>query len=230
MIRKITELFKDIINRLSDEQWKRLRLLSNRFRQHWNARNEWWNTKFYNNNPPNNGALQQIPLKGEPEIPYQRKLFYPKEARFALYKVPVAYFSNDFSIMCCETIKKLRENYSCSWKEYLNPYLNGILNPDQESFGYPLNFKLSDAANILDLRIESEALRQLEEDANENISALIYSDDYKYSRIIADVSHKKGFDGIVYSSVREPGDINLCGYNLVVFDESKITNWTADDI
>jgi len=227
---KISELFKDIINGISGEQWKRLRLLSEKHRQHWNARNEWWNTKFYINNPPNNGALQQTPLKGEPEIPYQRKLFYPKEARFALYKVPVAYFSNDVSIMCCETITKLRDSYSCSWKEYLEPYLNGILNPDPESFGYPLNFKLSDVASILDLRKESEVLRLFEEVAHEHISALIYSDDYKYSRIIADVSHKKGFDGIVYSSVREPRDISLCGYNLVGFDESKITNWTADDI
>jgi hypothetical protein len=228
---KILELFKDIIDGISGEQWKRLRLLSEKSRQQWNDRNEWWNTKFYKNNPPNIGDQQQIPLNGEPEIPYQRKLFYTKEARFALYKVPVAYFSNDFSIMCCETIKKLRENYSCFWKEYLEPYLNGILNPDDsESFGYPLNFKLSNDANILDLRKGSEALRLFEEVANENISALIYSDDYKYSRISADVSHKKGFDGIVYSSVREPRDINLCGYNLVVFDESKIANWTADDI
>lgn len=223
MIKKISELFEGIISGISGEQWAYLRILSEKSRQHWSDRNEWWNTKFYRNNPPNNGDLQQIPLTGEPdEIPYRRKIFYPKKARFALYEVPVAYFSNDFSIMCCETIKKLRENYSCSWKEYLEPYLNGILNPAPDSFGYPLNFKLSNDANILDLRKGSEALRLCEEAVNENITALIYSNDYKYSRIIADVSHKKGFDGIAYSSVREPRDINLCGYNLVVFNKNKI--------
>ncbi len=220
------ELFKDIINGISGEQWKRLRLLSEKSSRYWHDR-EWWNTKFYKNNPPNHGDVQQNPFKGEPEIPYQRKIFYPSEARFGPRNLPVAYFSNDFSIMCCETIKILREKYSCSWKEYLEPYLNGILNPDPESYGYPLNFKLLDDSTILDMRKGSEALRLFEEFTNENISALIYADDYEYSRKLADVSHKKEFNGIIYSSVREPKDINLCGYNLVVFDESKIMSWTA---
>lgn len=227
---KISELFKDIINGISGEQWKCLILLSENSRKYWNARNEWWNTKFYKNNLPNNGDISQITLNGEPEIPYLRKIFYPSEARFSLHNLPVAYFSNDFSIMCCETIKILKENYSCYWKEYLEPYLYGILDPDPESYGYPLNFKLLDNALILDLRKGSETLRLFEELTNENISALIYADDYECSRKLAVISHKKEFNGIIYNSVREPKDINLCGYNLVVFDKSKITKWTADDI
>lgn len=227
--------FQQKLKSIPKEIWERFRIKSECSRNSWNGRNEWWNTKFYKNNPPNNGELKQIPLKvkEKPEIPYNRKLFHLSDGRFSLKKHPVAYFSSDYAIMCCETIKELRNNFKSSWKEYLEPYLDGISNPDLNAYGYPLTFILLEGTSILDLRRDSETLKLFETKAGINIRKMIYSvndNNYVYSKELSEQVFNNQFDGIIYSSVREPNDINLCGNNLIMFNENKIDAWSVEKV
>jgi hypothetical protein len=94
--------------------WDKLKNESLINKKTWNSKNEWWNTKFYKNNPPNDGSKTQITLYDKPEIPWERNPFDIKNCRFSLKEKPTAYFSSDFTIMCCETIELFRRNYSSS--------------------------------------------------------------------------------------------------------------------
>lgn len=223
--------FQKNINIISNETWEEIKKESLVSAKHWNAMNEWWNTKFYKNNPPNDGTSIQTPLKGKPEIPETRKIFYQSEYRFSLKNQSVGYFSNEFAMMCCETIRNFRDSSNNLWKEQLKPYLDGNTNPTPDAHGYPLNFMLRSNVTILDLRKNSKSLSLFDRSPKFNIKEIIYyrdDENYKFTWEISEIALKKKFDGIVYDSVRKPNDINLLGYNLVMFAEEKITEWSAD--
>jgi hypothetical protein len=223
---------ENYLNSLSERQWQLIKDPSSSTRRHWNSRNEWWNTKFYKNNPPNDGNVKQIPINGGfPEIPYLRNLFSVKlvPLRFSLVNKPVAYFSSDYALMSCETIDTLRNNYKDSWQIYLEPYLNGVINPKPDAYGYPLNFKLIKDATILDLRMNSQSLGIMEKQSKIDIKNLILSPDkeiYKQTQLLAQKALEVKFDGIAYDSVREPSNINIVGNNLVIFKNDKIKRIT----
>lgn len=223
--------FNQHLNSFSDKQWLLIKDASRQTKRYWNSRDEWLNTKFYKNNPPNHGDVEQTPINGDdPEIPYSRIIFKVKPFRFSLIDKPVAYFSSDYALMSCETIKVLRQSYECSWKVYLEPYLDGVANPTPNAYGYPLNFKLIDNAIILDLTRNSPSIRMMEKYSKINIEYIITSQDnkiYKLTQLISEKAFENGFDGIAYDSVREPSDLNILGNNLVLFKESKITKWSA---
>ena len=56
---------------------------------------------------------------------------------------PVAYFSSDFGVNCCETIEQCSSNEALSWEE-LSRYLGGKGNPTPGWCGYPLSYHLVD--------------------------------------------------------------------------------------
>src|SRR5438128_2627294 len=105
---------------------------------------EWWQNKYYRDNPPNDGFKIQFHKKGCPEVPYEREIFYPSpHSRFSLgLDGPVAYFSSDFGVNCCETIEQFSSDETLSWNE-LSQYLRGKGNPTPGWYGYPLNYHLT---------------------------------------------------------------------------------------
>lgn len=187
-------------------------------------RNDWWNIKFYKNNPPNDGSKMQIPLRGVPEIPWERDPFGIKDCRFSLISKPVAYFSNEFVISCCETITQFRDRYNDTWEELLKPYLEGVTNPDPDSYGYPLNYALYECIDILDLRLNSNVLNFLS-NYYPKIKQYIISSDikvYQYTQDLSEELYEFGFNGILYNSVRMPFDSPFFGCNLVLFNRNLI--------
>ena len=187
-------------------------------------RNDWWNIKFYKNNPPNDGSKTQITLFGEPEIPWERDPFGPKKCRFSLKNKHVAYFSNEFAISCCETIGQFRNRYNDSWEEFLRPYLEGITNLDPSSYGYPLNYALYKCINILDLRLNSTVTNCLSNYFPEIKKNIVSPDTtvYQYTQELSELFYEKGFSGILYNPARMPSDSPFSGCNLVLFNKDLI--------
>jgi len=243
--------FKGMNSLNKKEAWDLIRTIPEKTKRKWNLKKSWLNTKFYKYNPPNNGLEKQCSLKNEIEIPYFRNIFAIKDCRLSLKTEPVAYFSNEFSIICCETIPKLRKNISCSWEEDLKPYLDGNSNLELDcyGYGYPLSFMITDDSSILDLRIKSPALEILKQYCNdiakiiycinkqeykhtqliaeiafsEGFDGIVNKQEYEHTQLIAEIAFNEGFDGIVYDSVRGPRDIKLNGHNLVMFNKDKVT-------
>ncbi len=192
---------------------------------------EWWHNKYYRDNPPNDGLKIQIPRLGNPEVPYRRHIFYPSaHSRFSLgADNSVAYFSNDFAVNCCETIEQFSSNKGLSWLE-LSRYLGGEGNPTPGWYGYPLNYHLLDDALILDLSrkggpLLSNIANKLGQKAVQFLYQLFVSRSLHRkisTQIVAIEARKKGFDGIVYESVRAPVDVVWPSRNLVMLNPNKI--------
>jgi len=187
-------------------------------------KNEWWNTKYYHNNPPNDGRKEQRTLSGKSEIPYERKIFYKHNGRFSLKDRPVAYLTNEFAINCCETIAKFKCRHNDFWEEYLKPYLDGITNPDINFYGYPSKYELRNYIGLLDLRKESNIINLLLPSFPELKHKITSTDinDYPYTQNISELLIKQGFSGILYNSVRMPDDCPFFGCNLIVFKREII--------
>jgi RES domain len=194
---------------------------------------EWWHNKYYRHNPPNDGFVVQVPRIGKPEVPYKRAIFYPSpHSRFSLgSKLPVAYFSSDFVINCCETIDQFSSDNNLSWNE-LSRYLAGGMNPTPGWYGFPLSHHLSDDCLVLDLskntaafftRIQKNLGHQRAKAVWRVIRSRVPSDKRK-TQLVAKEAHKHGYHGIVYASVRAPVDVAMPEWNLVIFDPSKIRN------
>jgi hypothetical protein len=225
-------IFQQIENgleRMSSSDWDNLREIATGYRM-WHRR-EWWHNKYYRDNPPNDGNVLQTPQKGEPEIPFYRKLFYPSpNSRFSLGdKLPVAYFSNDFVINCCETIEEFRENSRLSFKEELSKYFNGKGNPTPGWCGYPLNFHLVSDSLILDVSYNANQfmtfLCHAVDAKSDEIWQCLQSRDpenKKKTQLISIKAEQMGFDGILYPSVRVPVDVSMPEMNLVVFKPDKV--------
>jgi hypothetical protein len=197
----------------------------------WDLRDEWWHNKYYKRNPPNDGFSEQISERGDKETPYRRNLFYPSpHGRFSLGEKPVAYFSSNFGINCCETIEQFRSNEELSW-EGLEPYFKGNQDPSPDLMGYPISVKISEQAIIVDLAKPSDPLFNAIAEvgtwssSQEFFDSVILSRNkqaYRDTQLLAIEAHRHGFDGMVYKSVRAPKDICLPDWNLVMFDESLV--------
>ncbi len=179
-------------------------------------RNDWWNLSIYKNNPPNDPTKKQIPLRGKPGIPWEKDPFSIKDCRFSLKNKPVAYFSNEFAIASCETIKQFRDKYNDSWEEFLKPYLEGITNPHPDSYCYSLNYALYEYIDILDLRLGSNALSNYFPEIKQHITSPDIKV-YQYTQDLSEKLYEHGFNGILYNSVRMPSDSAFSGCNLVLF-------------
>lgn len=173
--------------------------------------------------------MMQQPRKGDPEVPYQRQLFYPSpNSRFSLgMEAGVAFFSNDFAVNCCETIEQFSENEDFRLEDLIR-YGDG--NPTPGWYGYPLNFHLHPNAVVLDLSSIHSVFFQIafgpsDSDARERFWDTIKTRDRDaklYTQLIALAAVREGFDGIVYTSVRAPIDVVMPESNLVVFSKEKI--------
>jgi hypothetical protein len=98
----------------------------------------WINNKYYKRSlDDESGCIEQVTRDGQREIPYKRELFRIGSARFAIPDHPIAYFSNDFAINCCETIDEFRGDENLSWDK-LATYFNGVTNPTARWKGYPM--------------------------------------------------------------------------------------------
>lgn len=212
------------LERITSDNWSFLRSVSSRDRR-W-LQVEWWHNKYYRENPPNDGFAVQRTRRGEPEVPYERKLLYPSESsRFSLASEgPVAYFSNDFAVNCCETIEQFADDQSLSFQE-LSRYLRGHGNPTPGWYGYPLNFHLVPSAQILDLSVPGAPFfRIVAGCAEPAIATAVFNtitsrdpEDKRATQHISIEARRFGFDGLIYRSVRAPVDIVLPDRNLVVF-------------
>jgi len=189
----------------------------------------WWNNKYYKRNPQNDGSVEQIDEKGRREIPYDRKLFWPSTGRFSLDSEPVAYFSNDFALNCCEAIEQYREK-ELSWEE-LNIYLNGYYDPTPELYGYPISIRLTPTASIFDLNNESfsffDALAKVAHYPSKEAvlkNGILSKDQraYPLTQGISMAVRDRGFDGLSYKSVRAPIGISLPSRNLVIFNPAIV--------
>jgi hypothetical protein len=191
----------------------------------------WWQNKYYLNNPPNHGFETQVPAKGSPEVPYNREIFYPSpRSRFSLGPdLPVAYFSNDFVVNCCESIPEFSSNEALS-NEELALYFEGKVNPTPAWFGYPLKYHLVDDSLILDLSQRGAPLlmRIQEKFGQEGVEILCrmfqsrLEEEKRSTQLVAIEARQRGFDGIVYPSVRAPIDVMMPDRNLVMFNRQKV--------
>lgn len=218
----------DILSAFVEEDWFYI-LESSRRSTKWHQY-EWWHNRYYKENPPNDGFSPQINRFGNYEIPYKRQFFYPSpQSRFSLGPDPVAYFSSDFSINCCETIEQFYNNSNLTWEE-LKAYFRGEGNPTPGWVGYPINIHISADTLLLDLSngtapflttIAGKGGR----DSFEKIIKLFrcrHDKDKLATQVISTEAHKRGFDAIIYPSVRAPKDVVLPDWNLVMFNPDKI--------
>lgn len=185
---------------------------------------EWWHNKYYKRQTreeDNDGSKPQVGKRGETEIPHERKIFYPSNTRFGLGDIPVAYFSNDFAVNCCETIEQFRDDPNLSFEE-LSTYLKGEHDPTPDLYGYALAFRIDDTAILLD--ILGDEIPQ----PNDPLSIVNYRSDEAYaaSQILAQRASQEGVDGIVYRSARVPDrfgpGVVLPSANLVMFREDLV--------
>ncbi len=234
----------DVLNAIPDSFWEALKddaLKENSERKIYEI--EWWNNKHYLPNPPNDGYNDQIicinyaaSTGRKVESPYKRKLFYPCDGRFSLADVnPVAYFCRDFHTVLCETVPELRYNPKlkfCDIQDYLKD------NEIRNERGFPLTYKISDDACILDIENRQRDClfdeivkrgRELWKDKQTFIDSIILNKEknkkesvYMATQALAKMVHSKGFDGLVYQSVRRPIDRNTDPYNLVMFENEEL--------
>lgn len=199
---------------------------------------EWLHNKYYRDNPPNDGQGFQQPWNWSdpkspfpPEIPYRRRLFYPsRHSRFSLGEDgPVAYFSNDFGMNCCETIEQFHDNAAVRFED-LARYLQGQGNPIPGVYGYPMSFHLAADTVVLDLSTPSTLFFRLLDGLTASVSSRavwgVVTSREPHAKLatqhISLQARESGFDGIVYTSVRAPVDVNMPDQNLVVFSPERV--------
>jgi hypothetical protein len=219
---------QEIISGLTPDAWARLRCLSPE-QNGWVHRYEWHHNKYYREDPLSDGFQLRQGRRGEIEIPYQRKLFYPSpQSRFALGDLPVAYFSCDFATNCCETIEQFSQEVDLSWST-ISAYLQGNDNPTPGWKGYPISIHVKDEALILDAsNLNNPFFPELAAlvDGTPSLVMNIFSgrdpSDRLHTQSVSLAAYRNGFDGIVYTSVRAPADVVLPDVNLVMFREHLI--------
>ena len=192
---------------------------------------QWWQNKYYRDNPPNDGFKIQVPEKGSPEVPYERQIFYPSpHSRLSLgLHHPVAYFSNDVVISFCETIDKFSSNEALSGDE-LSRYLGGEGNPTPGWRGYQSKYHLADDSLILDLsRRHAPLLTRVGEKFGQDGVEVLWKTlrsrmdvEREKTQLVAIEARWRGYDGIVYASVRGPIDVVMPDRNLVMFNRDKV--------
>ncbi len=223
---------RDSLLKIPHRQWEEMdrnsELVSSRL-----INRTWWNNKYYSRNYENEdgseGCVEHIDEEGHREVPYERELFWPTDGRFGLGDKPVAYFSNDFGVNCCETIEQYRRR-EMAWED-LKVYLSGRIDPTPGLIGYPICVKLSPKIKIFDLTDVSlpffESLASLSGWSSREsfLEEVIHSRDksvYPLTQEISMAIYRRGFDGIAYTSVRAPFDVNMPSRNIVVFSRNVV--------
>ena len=216
----------EIIQEVPDQLWEKIRKSSAKSLSKL-AGFEWWNNKYYQQNPPNDGFQEQTDSCGRREIPYERELFHPSPlGRFSLSdSKPVAYFSSDFGTNCCETIEELRENENLSGADLLG-YLQGQSKLLDGLYGYPISVHIAEDTPVLDMRRPSPEFLSFivqhgpwisEDDFVEQVLRSWDSRMRRKTQAIAKAAVKQGFAGVLYASVRLPKNLITPDWNLVVF-------------
>lgn len=187
----------------------------------------WHHNKRYRDKPPNDPFAVQTPARGDPEVPAQRRLFYPSpQSRFSLGEKPVAYFSCDFAVNCTEIVKPFYSDAELCWDK-LKGYLRGLGSPERGWFYYPIHVEIAADALLLDVSsLGAPLIRALMNHGKPEdygyLSELLTTRDETDKLLTQEISvaaAKQGFDGLVYRSVRGPIDIMIPDWNLVVFSE-----------
>jgi hypothetical protein len=148
---EVMEGLVEIVREVPGQLWETVRISSAKSTSRL-AGFEWWNNKYYRENPPNDGFQEQTDPYGRHEIPYKRELFHPSPlGRFSLGdSEAVAYFSSDFGTNCCETIPELRQNQTLSSINLL-AYLRGQSKLLDGLYGYPISVRIAAGSPILDM-------------------------------------------------------------------------------
>lgn len=206
----------EIMQEVPEQLWEKLRKSSARSTSKPRGF-EWWNNKYYRENPPNDGFQQQTDSHGRREIPYEREFFHPSPlGRFSLGdSEPVAYFSSDFGTNCCETIAELRENKGLSGADLLR-YLQGHSKLLDGLYGYPISLRIAKGTPILDMHRPSRELLSFivkrgswvsEADFVEQVLRSWDHSMRRKTQAIARAAAEHGFAGLLYASVRLPKDL-----------------------
>jgi hypothetical protein len=216
----------EIVQQVPEKLWETVRTSSTKSITRL-AGFEWWNNKYYRENPPNDGFQEQTDPRGRREIPYERELFHPSPlGRFSLGdSEAVAYFSSDFGTNCCETIPELRENQGLSGGDLL-AYLQGQSKLLDGLYGYPISVRIADGSPILDMHRPSREFLSFivqrgpwvsEADFVEQVLRSWDPGMRRQTQAIAKTAVDHGFSGLLYASVRLPKDLLTPEWNLVVF-------------
>lgn len=234
------ENLENKLSQLTASFWRSFQAHSLRFASRALQR-AWWHNKLYEFNPPNDGDSEQVVLgTNYREVPYQRELFYPSpKGRFSLGAAPVAYFSQDVGVNCCEVIEQFRSKEALHFEE-LRAYLQGDVSVGDDWFGYPTSIRVKRAALIADLSsVNNPLLNEIHAGRDPGSVHQFYEETViawnpcakLRTQAIARAIAQAGFDGILYRSVRAPSGVALPSRNLVLFsNEYVIQNpWDPDN-
>ena len=221
------DIVRGAIRRIPGEFWEEARQRTVR-RGRWFSEREWWHNKLYEFSSPNRGYEEQIVLgRKEREIPWFRELFYPSpDGRFGLQDLPVAYFSEDFSVTCCEVIEQSRGNRSLEFAE-LQEYLQGDRHLEGGWYGYPQAVRVEPDAVVADLTSSgNELFTELVRNGDLGTAQGFFDDTIlswdvesrRATQVIAGALFENGFVGALFKSVRAPDGVVLPDRNLVLFN------------
>ncbi len=220
-----------ILESIDDSFWDKLRQNSLE-RSKRLAEMTWYHYKIYKRVEPFETKVQQTVMTkfGEvPEIPRERELFYLTNARFSLLHNPVAYFANEHATAWEEVIDGFRYNEFLNYYKDIIPYVNGLFDPTPNDILHFIRVKISKDSIILDLANSSNLLIQYFEEnwngENSFYNSIIYTRDeqvYEATQAIAAVANLKGYDGIVFRSVRTESGARHPDLNLVMFSKNKV--------
>jgi|GEM_PF-3529322 len=222
---------RKFIKLIPESIWKKIYSKCQKESKNWSEFG-WHNIKYYKNVPPNMGTQLQKDNRDLLEIPYERKVFYPRPLfRFSLgEEYPVAYFASEFIVALAETIPQFRSDEKLRYEKQMNQYLADKLNAHPDQYGFPLSFKINKDAVILNLSKANNILFT----NIENIESWNWGKGYLFDIIssrdkdvypltieIAKAAFSKGFDGIIFNSVRKPNDIMVSSYIAVLFKKKS---------
>ena len=220
-----------ILQRIDQEFWENY-LKESSQRNKWIIDREWWHNKLYEYNYPNRGYEEQTVHKSiHREIPWSRDLFFPSpKGRFSLGNQPVAYFSQDFLVTCCEVIEQFRENEILQFSD-IEAYLQGDIHLEGNWYGYPQAVRIDSEAVFADMTSEGNPLiheiittGSIESESNffESTIRSWNLEKRRETQAISCMLRKKGFSGVVFKSVRSPSDVVLPEKNLVIFSPKLV--------
>jgi RES domain-containing protein len=192
---------------------------------------EWWHTKLYHNNPPNDGYAEQVVFETSyREVPYERNMFRAsRSGRFSLGEAPVAYFSRDHVISCCETFAYFRDNEDLAFSDIVEKFEN--VQPPEDWYGFPLPVRLAKGTVVANLtgrtcRLFVELQRVgLQGDGGDFYNEVVKSwnaEKRKETQAISVALKENGFDGVRFASVRTPNDVMFPDDNLVLYRPETI--------
>ncbi len=222
----IEENWDELFSRITTEDWNDIKKHQNKWSRETLSEKLWYHSRYYEVNPKepfDYDKPQKIYGREETDIPNNPKLFFPSlNGRFALENKPVSYWAFDFYISKTEITKELHKEEGCSLEEMMKYVKKDAMWALTEKY---LKFD----APILDLRHTNNAFFRLIKKYNIYNSEEIFFKDkiytkndsvYPLTQIIAKHAFKNNFQGIVWTSVRDPNDCNYGGaICMVIFNQ-----------